>query len=85
MLEHSGEQWSRLGYEGLLNRKVFASFNHWRTQTPGHKHVLVSPGIYATQYSFPSRQLFRQFLRMMCGTLAAGGKRLFVSQLKVER
>lgn len=52
-----------------------------------HKHmlVLVIPGIYATQYAFPGRQLFGQFLRMMCGALAGSGKRLFVSELNVER
>lgn len=60
-------------------------FHHRSTQTHGHMLVLVIPGIYATQYAFPGTQLFGPFLRMMCGALAASGKRLFVSELNVER
>lgn len=65
-----------------MNQNAFISFI---TRADKHMLVLVIPGIYATQYAFPGRQLFGQFLRMMCGTLAGSGKRLFVSELNVER
>jgi len=82
--ETLGEEQRKLDKKDLLNQNVYI-FHHWKTQTQGHECVLVIPGIYATQYAFPSRQPFGQFLRMMCGTLAGSGKRLFVSQLNVER
>lgn len=79
------KQQRRLGLREPIELKCLYIFHHQSTQTHGHMLVLVIPGIYATQYAFPGRQLFGQFLRMMCGALAGSGKRLFVSQLNVER
>lgn len=65
-----------------MNQIVSISFIN---RVPKHMLVLVIHGIYATQCAFLGRQLFGQFLRMMCGTLAGSGKRLFVSELNVDR
>lgn len=82
------KRWTNRGagwiYHNLLNQNVIISFIT-TVYTHAHMLVLVIPGIYASPYAFPGRQLFGQFLRMMCGALAGNGKRLFVSELNVER
>lgn len=83
--EMPGPQRSRSGLRAPIEPKCLNIFHHQSTQTQGHMLVLVIPGIYATQYAFPGRQLFGRFLRMMCGALAGSGKRLFASELNVER
>lgn len=55
-------------------------FNLSSSQDTGPLLVLVTSGIYT---SVPSDDSF--CLRMLCGTLAGGGKRLFTSELNVDR
>lgn len=58
---------------------VFQSFiitGHRTSACVGHQWNL---------HIFPLRRLFGQFLRMLCGNLAGGGKRLFRSELNVDR
>lgn len=82
--ETLGEQCRRFSLQEPTELKCLYIFHHHSTQTHAHMLVLVIPGIYAAQYLFPGRQHFGQFLRMMCGTLAGSGKRLFVSQTKCK-